>query len=766
MTVQEFLVSQVRSAAAFNRNDISPPRVVLWPDVERQWEPVMPVLRKVLPELLVLDPTEITTSGGPSTYLRYRISRMQAIVPIVYLPGVSRQAFRSASFFPSIARHLFPLQFQGQFWTQSNGKDWTPSAFLSSSDGGMSLDLARDTATQTALSAQLAQVLDTPIEHIHNQRITSELLYGMAAQDPVRMLLQWMASDGRLQDTWSKTSQWQAFTAIIKRQFKIDPAKDGVVTAAAHLLKGTLDWEIVWQRYIESPSVYPELRKVLGRVQPQGFFPEGNERMPAYNSGQEEVLRLGLLALGNLPPAEARDQLSMLVETHDMRAGWVWAQLGEAPLACATVHLGRMLEAMSLGLDATSWTTFAESYLEHGWKVDTEACKAYAAIHYAADAAGAGISITAALRAVYLPWMEDVATRGQRISNSYPKQTVADAIQFSPKPGSLLLFVDGLRADLCVALATMLHEESILVEREVAWSALPTVTATAKPAWYPMTQHVHVAEIGEGFEPLDSNGKPFRTREFKTALKHLGWTYLEPRETGDPASSAWTEAGTFDSYGHEQGAKLAWRLREELLAIKQRVLELFSAGWSEIHLFTDHGWLWMPGGLPKANLPKHLTVSKWGRCAVPQEGALHDLPQTGWFWGPQHTVVLAPNVCVFRNGIEYAHGGLSVQEALTPVLHLSRPGGNSRGVSISSHKWVGMRLHVTLTGDLSDVTADIRLKPADSTTSILAAIKTPDAQGNLSITVADDSQEGVAAVLVLLKGSTLLTKLPITIAEN
>jgi hypothetical protein len=719
-----------------------------------------------MPELLVLDPAEVTAHGGPSTYLRYRLAHMPGTVPVLYLPGVPRQAFRSAAGFPAAARHLYALQFQGQFWGQTNGKDWTPSAFLSSADGGLSLDLARDAATQEALTEQLTQLMGTALEQLQNQRITSDLLHGLAAQDPVRMLLQWMASDGRLQETWSRTSQWQGFTALAKKQFKIDPATDGVLTAAELLLKGTKGWDGVWQRYTESPSTYPGLRTVLERVQPPGFFPEGNERMPACNAQQEELLRDGLLALAQCSAAEARQRLATLVQAHALRAQWVWAQLGEAPLALAITHLGRMLQAMEHGLNTSSWSALADGYLQQGWQVDAEARDAYAAIHHAPDPTAAGLAVSAALRAVYQPWLEDLANRSQHISDSYPKRTSADAIRFAPKPGSILLFVDGLRADLGIALATMLQAEEVTVQREVAWSALPTVTATAKPAWAPITEHVHGAAIGEGFEPLHTNGKPFRTHEFRASLQQLGWAYLGAGETGDPATSAWTEAGAFDRYGHDQGAKLAWRIKEELVAIKQRVLELFSAGWSTVHILTDHGWLWLPGGLPKVDLPKHLTVSKWGRCAVPQAGANHNLPQVGWFWGPQHPVVLAPTICVFVNGMEYTHGGLSVQEALTPVLHLSREGATAASVSITGHKWVGMRLQATLSGDLSGIMADIRLKPADPSTSILSAPKAPDAKGNLSITVADDSHEGVAAVLVLLKGTTLLAKLPITIAEN
>jgi hypothetical protein len=766
MTVLDHITQALRAAAHYNRSDMSPPRVVLWPDADGLWAKVIPALQQALPELLVLHPAEVTAAGGPSTYLRYLITKAGNPMPIVYLPGVARTSFRSAAGFPGAARHLYALQFQGQFWAQASGKDWTPLAFLTNTADGLGLDVARDAATQEALAGQLPHLLSTSVEQLQGQRITAEFLHGLVADDPVRMVLQWMNSDGRLQETWSRTSQWLAFTGLAKKQFKLDPAKDGVLTAAEHLVKGAKGWDPVWVRYRESPRAFPGLRTILDRVQPDGLFGSENERLPAENQKQEERLREGLLALADRSAAEARKGLGELVKQHAPRADWVWAALNESPLAIATAHLGNMLLAMEKGLDTTSWDLLAEDYLQHGWQVDAHAREAYAAGSKAQDPAATSVAISAALRSIYLPWLEDIATRCQLIGSQYPKRAPEHAYRFTPKPGHILLFVDGLRADIGVELIEQLRNQDISVERHIAWSALPTVTATAKPAWAPITEHVHGEAISTGFEPMLNGGGPLRTHGFRAKLQELGWHYLGEAETGDPATSAWTESGAFDRYGHDQGAKLAWRIQEELTTIRQRVLELFNAGWSTVHVLTDHGWLWMPGGLPKVDLPKHLTEAKWGRCALPQTGATQGLPTTSWFWGPEHSIVLAPHVCVFMNGVEYAHGGLSVQEALTPVLELTRGAGSQAAVTIASTKWVGMRLHVVLSGDPQGTDLDIRRKPADASSSLLPAFKAADSSGHASIVIEDDTLEGEAAFLVLLRNGTVLTKKSITIAEN
>lgn len=762
MTVLESLIAALRAAATYNRHDLAAPRVVLWPDGEGLWQGIVPELMQAMPELLVLNLDQLDGAQGPSTWLRYRIAGNPQPTPIVYLPGVARQAFRGAAGFPEVARHLYALQFEGQFWAQTNGKDWTPLAFLTSADGGLDLDVARDAATGKALHDQLLHVMRTPLAQLQGQRLDAKAVHGLAADDPVRMLLLWMASDGAVEQQWN-SNQWQAFQALSKEKFKLDPAKDGVLSAAEQLVNSAAGWDPVWKRFKENAAAYKGLRAVLDRVPPDGLFESENERRPSLNTQQEDRLREGLLALEAMPASKAREALAALVKQHAVRNTWVWAELGEAPLASAVAHLANMLLAMDHGLDLRDWNAAAKTYIEHTWRVDAGARDAFAAVANSADLA----AVSSALRAVYLPWLDQLAEQGHANAASYPKRRPADAISYAPTPGTLLLFVDGLRADLAIELALLLEADGMDVEKQIAWSALPTVTATAKPAWAPMTEEAHGAEISAGFNATLNTGKPLEAATFRATLKQLGWSYLDNSAMGDPATSAWAEAGAFDRYGHDQGAKLAWRIAEELKAVQHRIHELMDAGWSSIQVITDHGWLWMPGGLPKVELPKHLTVSKWGRCAVPEAGAMHGLPQVGWFWGEQHPVVLAPGISVFKNGTEYTHGGLSLQEALTPMLTLKRATGSSTvAVGILATKWVGLRLVVQLSGDANNLSVDLRTRPADAASSVVRQPRPVDNTGKVSLPVENDDLLGSAAVLVVLDGERVLAKQAVTIGEN
>ncbi|MCG6535135.1 MAG: BREX-1 system phosphatase PglZ type B, partial [Syntrophales bacterium LBB04] len=276
------------------------------------------------------------------------------------------------------------------------------------------------------------------------------------------------------------------------------------------------------------------------------------------------------------------------------------------------------------------------------------------------------------------------------------------------------------------------------------WSALPTVTATAKHAWMPLAEKLGGPLDGEGFEPKEqSSGKTLTYARFQQLVQELGIPFLSSDLTLFPTGCAWTEFGSIDTSGHNQGSKLAWRVEEELDGLQRRILELIHVGWTKIKVITDHGWLLLPGGLPKAELPKHLTASRWNRCAIPSAGAQHGYPMTPWFWDAAEAVVLAPGVSCFVAGMEYAHGGLTLQEALIPSLTISnKQTGGLKSIVLREMKWSGLKLNVVLDG-AQGLTIDVRGKVADAATSFAASpITCAAADKKTSLLVADDEALG------------------------
>ena len=768
MTVLEHIVASLRVSADYNKHDVAPPSVILWTDGQRLWESLAGRIGECLDRFYILNPEVSGTNAGPSTWIRYHLAADAGKdgIPVIYLAGISRLAFRSPIGFPEEAKHLFALQFLGQFWTQINGKDWTPAAMMSSADGGLGLDLAKDSSTAQALATQLGVVLDTPVATFQRGRLEAADFNTLAVADPAGMLLRWIADPDKVKSEWP-AERMTAFQGICQQQYQFSPASDGRLAAAEKLVAGEGAWKTVWDRFEEAPATYRGVRDALALAKPDDLFGSKSLRLPQNNQQAEDRLRKALLDLVAKPPQEVLDKLVKLANDNRQRAASVWAHLGEAPLAQAVAHLGRMAQAIQQGLPGTDWEGIAKAYLHSGCQVDTEARRSFVAVRKGPDLA----VVILALREAYLPWLEQQAKRVTAWASDYPNGSKDSARRLTASPGTVYLFVDGLRSDVAIELSAMLDGSGVTATTAVAWAPLPTVTTTAKPAWNPLAESLSGETLGDSFDPqVAENGKALTTEAFRSRITELGFVWFPGAETGDPARCGWTETADFDSRGHDEGAKFVWRIDEELNMVRQRITELLQAGWNKVVVITDHGWLWMPGGLPKTDLPTHLTASKWGRCAIPQPGAQHHCPTAPWFWANQHHVVLAPGVNAFRDGVEYGHGGLTLQEALTLTITVSASqSAELTNVAITSARWLGLRLNVEVQGVVPEMSIDVRTKAADPSTSLLgktparASIRT---DGKASIIIANDDYAGTSATLVVLHRDAVVAKRPVTVGEN
>jgi DDE superfamily endonuclease len=176
----EALIASLQSAAAYNRDDVVPAAAILWTDERREWESLVPRLRLVLPQLLTLGSYDQANRVGPAIWLRCVLAGRVPdvtippdVVPIIYLPGVSRPTLRATGDCSPELRPLAELQYRGVFWSQSNGKDWTIAPFLQSDRGGLGLDARTDSYLATLPSVQLRDVcLDDQLVKEHERILT------------------------------------------------------------------------------------------------------------------------------------------------------------------------------------------------------------------------------------------------------------------------------------------------------------------------------------------------------------------------------------------------------------------------------------------------------------------------------------------------------------------------------------------------------------------------------------------------------------------
>jgi hypothetical protein len=176
----------------------------------------------------------------------------------------------------------------------------------------------------------------------------------------------------------------------------------------------------------------------------------------------------------------------------------------------------------------------------------------------------------------------------------------------------------------------------------------------------------------------------------------------------------------------------------------------------------------MPGGLPKVDLKLFLAESRWGRCAALKADVQTDAPAFKWHWNPGVAIASPPGAGCFRASMEYSHGGMSLQEMVTPVLRVkvvTLAGGSAR---LLEAKWTGARCRASVGGNCVGVRVDVRTGQSDPNTSLLsdkqARETTPD--GKVTVFLENDSDIGRNAEIVLLDASgEVIDSLPTTLGN-
>ena len=747
----EALANAIEAASAHNRQDQVPPATVLWTDEDRQWEALLPLLKDRLP-LFVLGNYSPDNRVGPAYWLRCIIARTiphpglpAEKVPVLYLPGYSRQDMRALEDCPNELKPLAELQYRGVLWSQKNGRDWTINAFLQSKDGGLGIRVEADNGTKEALSRSLVKLAEEPIEAIHQAApLRAFYLDGLIHPDSVKDVLRWLNDPkGYLEEC--SDQEWAAFVALCESHYDFHPDKDGPVTAAENLGQQNGNWGMVWRRFAEAPASYVAIPDRLREAKPQMTLPllDHSESWPQNNETAEAILRDALLKLSDIDPDAARRRILELEQEHCERRSWVWASLGSAPLAQALEHLARMSTVTEFMAWGTSVSDIVNSYARDGWVADLAVLDVLASVERLDDVK----AVRSAVRTVYRPWLEGIVEAFQDAVASSGPEGYQSASPQQVSGGTCLLFVDGLRFDLAQRLGMMLEQKGIEVDVKPHLTALPSVTATAKPAISPAASAL---VGGEGFDTVvKANGSKVTAQVLRKTVADEGYQVLGAEELGDVAGRAWSETGNIDEYGHTHGWKVAHHAAAELRGLAERIAGLLDHGWQKVVVITDHGWLLLPGDLPKVELPEHLTETRKGRCSRLKEGSQADQQVVSWHWDRAVRVAVAPGIHCYEAGKEYEHGGLSPQECVVPILTATRLASRAT-VSIGEVRWRRLRCNITIEGSAVGARVDIRTKGGDPSTTLARGGKELGVDGEFSLLVEDAEREDEAALVVVV----------------
>ena len=205
----------------------------------------------------------------------------------------------------------------------------------------------------------------------------------------------------------------------------------------------------------------------------------------------------------------------------------MWAEFGEAPLAGALLHLAALTEATK-SLGSGTPEELAAYHATEGWKADWVTLEALASVETERDSA----AVKAAVEAVYRPWLEESTRRFQKAVAEAPLPAPMEADDApEPESGVCVLFTDGLRYDVARHLAGVLEEQTARVELGWRFSAIPGVTATAKPAISPIGP---LLGPGEGFGAT-LNGSRVTADSLRRLLREGGYEILRAVSTAHRA---------------------------------------------------------------------------------------------------------------------------------------------------------------------------------------------------------------------------------------
>lgn len=744
------------------------PAALLWADADKQWANLVARLQTALSHLFVLGPYDAARRTGPAIWLRCVVDRVlkdvalePGVVPVLYLPGVARQSLRAGDECPRDLQPLVELQYRGRVWHQRNGRDWTVEAFLISEDG-LQLDVAQDARTREAAQRSLPLLAETPLDGLRGHRLEADDFDRLAVSDPTRDLLRWMGVGDAFRKTEGE-SRWRAFCGVCSSDFKFDPDKKSPADAANALVEGSGKWANVWQRFKEAPKLYPDVAKLLRETATPLLY-RGSERDAAGNTKAEQELRVGLEALANKPHATALAEVASLEAAHGKRRDWVWAELGESPLAGALASLAKLAAAAGTTLGGTTVDAAVTAYVNEGWRCDRSALEALASVKQPADVT----LIQGVVRALYLPWLDASARHFQQLIDGADAAVRAKVSGSQHEKDSCLMFADGLRYDVAGMLAERLEAKGYRVRLNHRLAPLPTVTSTAKPFATVSHDKLEGGEDIVDFNPRFKNSPQAATAQrLRNDMAGRGIDLLgeDIRPAKQGTTGGWLETGKLDELGHKLGARLAAQIDNELEMLLDQVAGLIDAGWTRIRIVTDHGWLLMPGGLPHVAVPSHLTTTKWSRAATVKGDAKPAVPVHAWHWNPHVRIASPPGVGSFAPNTEYSHGGISPQECIVPELVVERGGGGTTA-SITAMTWRGMRCRVSVTTNDPSVRVDLRANWKQANTSIAASPKEVGPAGEASLAVADDAHEGHAATIVVVDGAgNVLDRKTTTVGE-
>lgn len=269
-------------------------------------------------------------------------------------------------------------------------------------------------------------------------------------------------------------------------------------------------------------------------------------------------------------------------------------------------------------------------------------------------------------------------------------QLVQPALQAGQRIAYFL--VDALRFELAQEVASLLTEQGATVQVQPYCAQLPTSTPIGMSALLPHDGHWTLATGPTGkVEP--QAGQPLVPVP-DAAARDKFWEQRFGDRVRVLSQDAWLAAPTvpatvrllvvrssdLDQAGENRGLGGVGQFPLALRALRRAVLAAGAAGFRDLIIATDHGFVLTPtpddGALvpePAGEWPFKKVRSRLGRGSADTPGTVRfDSAQVS-IPGPWPHFVVPRSLGAFERGVTYAHEGLSLPEAVLPALRVQLP---------------------------------------------------------------------------------------------
>lgn len=236
---------------------------------------------------------------------------------------------------------------------------------------------------------------------------------------------------------------------------------------------------------------------------------------------------------------------------------------------------------------------------------------------------------------------------------------------FSQSQGRTAVIVcDGLRLEMAEAIVQRKFPNDVKIDRDTAWSKLPSVTPNGMSALYGLTSPKE-----------DSTAK--RQNSLKSILPDVEIMPLSSLNQHVTAERLVLTYGDIDNIGeHKQLAGLA-DISSYEQGLYEKILALLRMGYSNVWLTTDHGYV-ITGILDEADkqpVPRGTTADERFLTAIDPISDKSMIERSDdWLKGSYQYYAKSDKPFKTRGEYGYAHGGLTPQECLIPRYRFSQEG--------------------------------------------------------------------------------------------